>query len=206
MSNAPLPDNLSDNTPIIVGAGQYVERELGESTPMSLAIKASQNALADAGIEGKQPRYRLAPQPTVAKFFLEQIQLPGAVEKPADEFGLSEVEGNILHNRIRLEERLDELLDNKHDLASVAGFLLTRCLLVLEVVDGESENEAWKMLQTEENTGLPFHHCDRVKVTLIEAMPPAEREDAGKMWEKCQAKLGGDGMQQLIGHVPGFIL
>ncbi len=156
---------------------------------------------ADAGVEGKQPRYRLAPQPTVAKFFLDQIQLPDAMSKPADEFGLSEVEGNILRNRIRLEERIDEYIDDKHDLTSLAEFLLTRCLLVLEVIDGEAENEAWKMLQTEENTGLPFHHSARAKVTLIEAMPPDEREDAGKMWEKCQAKLGDDGMQQLITHV-----
>lgn len=156
---------------------------------------------ADACIEGRKPRYRLAPQPTVQKFFLEHVQLPDAIARPVDEFGLSEVEGNILHNRMRLEERLDEFVDDKHDLASLADFLLTRCLLVLETIDGESENEAWKMLQTEENTGLPFNHSDRAKVTLIEAMPPAEREDAGKLWEKCQAKLGDIGMQQLITHV-----
>lgn len=156
---------------------------------------------ADAGVEGKEPRYRLAPQPTVEEFFRQQIQSPTAMTDDADEFGLSEVEGNILHNRIRLQERLNEYVDDKNDLASLTEFLLTRCLLVLEVIDGESENEAWKMLQTEENTGLPFHHSDRAKVTLIEAMKPEEREDAGKMWEKCQAKLGGDGMQQLIAHI-----
>ena len=121
--------------------------------------------------------------------------------EPVDEYGLSEVERNILLNRIRLEERLDDFLEQNGNLADLAEFLLTRCLLVLEVIDGESENEAWKMLQTEENTGLPFHDSARAKVTLIEPMQPNEREPAGKMWEKCQAKLGDDGMKQLITHV-----
>lgn len=156
---------------------------------------------ANAGAAGQPPRYRLAPQPTVELFFREHIQRPGAMNAPPDEFGLSEVEGNILQNRIRLDDRLDDYVEDGGDIAGLAEFLLTRCLLVLEVIDGESENEAWNMLQTEENTGLPFHDSARAKVTLIEAMQPEDREVAGKMWEKCQAKLGDDGMQQLITHV-----
>ena len=175
-----------------------LRHKLGEST---WAKRMAPLLDANADIEGTPPRYRLAPQPTVEVFFRQHIQLPGAMLTPPDEFGLSEVEGNILRNRIHLDERLNEFLEHKGNLVSLAEFLLTRCLLVREVIDGEYENEAWKMLQTEENTGLPFHDSARAKVTLIEAMQPSEREPAGKMWEKCQAKLGDDGMQQLITHV-----
>jgi len=156
---------------------------------------------ADTGSQRDEPRYRLAPQPAVETFFRDHIQSPDAMTRPADEFGLSEIEGNILRNRVRIDERLDEYLDEKSNLAGLAEFLLTRCLLVLEIIDGESENEAWTMLQTEENTGLPFHDSARAKVTLIGAMQADEREAAGKMWEQCQAKLGDDGMQQLITHI-----
>ncbi|MFY0612479.1 MAG: DUF262 domain-containing protein [Hyphomicrobiaceae bacterium] len=148
-----------------------------------------------------QRQYRLTPQPAVQKFFRDYIQSPDALARPADEFALSEVEGNILRNRVQLGERLDAYQVEQGNLAGLAEFLLTRCLLVLEVIDGESENEAWKMLQTEENTGLPFHDSARAKVSLISAMQASEREAAGKLWEKCQAKLGDDGMQQLITHI-----
>ncbi len=57
---------------------------------------------ADADINGKPARYRLAPQPTVENFFRENVQSPQAMAEPVDEFGLSEVERNILLNRLRL--------------------------------------------------------------------------------------------------------
>ena len=151
--------------------------------------------------DAAQQSYRLTPQPPVEAFFRDFIQAPDAMARPADEFGRSDVEGNILRNRIRMDERLEDYVDDRDDLEGLAEFLLTRCLLVLEIIDGESENEAWTMLQTEENTGLPFHDSARAKVTLIGAMQPGERETAGKMWEKCQAQLGDDGMQQLITHI-----
>ena len=41
-----------DNTPIIVGAGQYVEREAGETSPMGIASRAAQAALDACGGDG----------------------------------------------------------------------------------------------------------------------------------------------------------
>ena len=44
--------NVSDNTPILVGAGQYVERKPTESSPMHIAASAAQAALAATGGSG----------------------------------------------------------------------------------------------------------------------------------------------------------
>ncbi|MBU2533702.1 MAG: DUF262 domain-containing HNH endonuclease family protein [Alphaproteobacteria bacterium] len=145
--------------------------------------------------------YRLLAQPAMEQFFHEHVQSPGAMARPIDDYAVSEVERNVLTNRARLDEKLEEFRTDGGNLAQLAEFLLTRCLLVVEIVDSESENEAWRMLQTEENTGLPFHDGSLTKVTLIEAMPPQDREMAGKLWDRCQAKLGDDGMQRLMSHI-----
>ena len=42
-------DNIADNTPILVGAGQFVEREATAHSPMALAAEAARQALAHAG-------------------------------------------------------------------------------------------------------------------------------------------------------------
>ena len=146
-------------------------------------------------------RFRLSPQPTIAKFFHDHVQSRDAAPAPTDGFDLSEVESNILNNRDRLDEMLDDFRADGGNLASLAQFLLTRCLFVLELVETDDENEAWRMLQTEENTGLPFHNSARAKVTLVEVIAPAEREAACRVWEATQAKLGNDGMQQLLTHI-----
>ncbi len=144
-------------------------------------------------------RFRLTPQPTIATFFSEHIQLKGAIDNDGDLFNASEVEHNILNNRAKLRERLVEFADSDGGLEALADYLLTRCLFVVEFIGDESE--AWNMLQTEEATGLPFHDSARAKVTLIETMRTEEREVAGKLWDRCQAQLGDDGMQQLLRHI-----
>jgi len=157
--------------------------------------------LLEAKTGAEDTIYRLMPQPALQAFFLKHVQSPDALSHSTEEFGASEVERNVINNRAALGELLDELSQAGTDLSDLAEFLLTRCLLVLEVVDDERDNEAWEMLQIEENTGLPFHDAARTKITLIEAMPPEQREDAGRLWENCQAQLGDDGMQQLVEHV-----
>jgi acetyl-CoA C-acetyltransferase len=45
-------DAVTDNTPILVGAGQVVEREITDDSPMMLAAEAARRALAHAGGTG----------------------------------------------------------------------------------------------------------------------------------------------------------
>ena len=42
--------DLDDNTPILVAAGQHVEREASLRSPMDIAAIAAKNALSDAGL------------------------------------------------------------------------------------------------------------------------------------------------------------
>ena len=44
--------SMKDSTPIIVGAGQYVEREAGETSPMGIASRAAQAAIDACGGSG----------------------------------------------------------------------------------------------------------------------------------------------------------
>lgn len=157
--------------------------------------------LIEAGAGADGPTYRLTPQPTLSKFFQRHVQSPDAFTAPIDEFGSSEAERNVLNNRTVLEETVNELAENGCNLEEFTEFLLTRCLLVLEIIDNEQNNEAWEMLQLEENTGLPFHDAARTKITLIETMPPEHRDEASQLWDQCQSELGNDGMQQLIRHI-----
>jgi hypothetical protein len=158
-------------------------------------------SLIEVGSSPEGAQYRLSVQPTLEKFFRDHVQSPKAMSRHVDEAAASEVERIILSNRARLDEKLAELSDDGCDLAGLSEFLLTRCVLVLEIIEDEADNEAWRMLQIEENTGLPYHDGERAKVTLIEAMLPDEREEAGRLWEKSQATLGDHGMQQLINHI-----
>lgn len=45
-------DNLPSNTPVLVGAGQYVQREATADSPMTLAAQAARRALESAGGQG----------------------------------------------------------------------------------------------------------------------------------------------------------
>ena len=143
--------------------------------------------------------YRLAPQPSVADFLRDIIQAPGAIANEPGDFVASEVESNIIQNRNRLALLLDEFEADGGDLGELIDYLLTRCLVVLHVVD--DEDEAWEMLRIQEVTGLPFHDAARTKITLIEAMPREAREAAAALWDQCQASLGNDGMQELTVHL-----
>jgi len=143
--------------------------------------------------------YRLAPQPSIAAFFAEAVQAENAIAASVDDIAASEVEGNIIQNRIRLGQVLDEFEAEGGDLAGLIEFLLSRCLVVLHVV--EDEDEAWEMLRTKKATGLAFHDAARLKVTLIEAMPSGEREAASLLWDQCLSDLGNDDMSDLIVHL-----
>ena len=51
----------------------------------------------------------------------------------------SEVERNIIQNRIHLGQVLDEFEAEGGELAGLIEFLLSRCLVVLHVVEDEDE-------------------------------------------------------------------
>ncbi len=47
-----IPKNIDDRTPILVGAGQFVERQATADSPMFLASQAAKKAVADCSVPG----------------------------------------------------------------------------------------------------------------------------------------------------------
>lgn len=145
--------------------------------------------------------YRIMTQASVAGMFERYVQADGATGNDVlegDEI-LSEVETRILENRRRLSRLLDEMVGDELRWRQLVAFLLERCHLVVEQVD--NEDEAWTMLSVEETTGLPFHSTERLKISLIAAMPANEQVDAARRWVRWQSRLGVEALQRLIHHV-----
>lgn len=149
--------------------------------------------------------YHVATQPSVSAFFARYVQDPGATALDTEDYDdeLTEVELRIIENRRRLASLLDAYLDDEDNAAQrwqeLAEFLLARCFIVVERV--ADEFEGWDMLATEEATGLPFHSAERLKISLISAMPRNEQDDASRRWEAWQAQLGRDNLHRLVHHV-----
>ena len=143
--------------------------------------------------------FRLSPQPSVAAFFRDHIQLEQDAEHLIDLVEASDTERNILNNRNKLAATLQDLNLAEGEIDLLADYIMRRCVLVTEIVD--DEEEAWQMLETEEGTGLAFHASERHKITLISTMPREEQEAAGRIWESWQSALGDDGISELLYHL-----
>ncbi|MGI9422630.1 MAG: DUF262 domain-containing protein [Hyphomicrobiaceae bacterium] len=154
--------------------------------------------LIKPGNDGERARFRITPQPTNSDFFSTYVQRPGATLTEAGS-GLPESEQKFLDNRDRLAKTLDENLQSQDAWSRLATFLLSRCFLLVEVV--QDEDEAWEMLSIEETTGLDFHSSDRSKVALISVMEHDVQDEAGQKWDIWRARLGADGMMLLLGHI-----
>ena len=150
---------------------------------------------------GTDAHFIVEPQETNADCFARFVQHPGATLLPfEDELDdLLESERNFLNNRSRLAQLFDEEIGNEDERELLAAFLLTRCLLTVQTI--EDEEEAWEMLGVEETTGLAFHSSERSKVALITVMRRDLQEDAGRIWDLWQARLGAEGMAHLLRHI-----
>ncbi|MEW5965337.1 MAG: DUF262 domain-containing HNH endonuclease family protein [Pseudomonadota bacterium] len=156
----------------------------------------------------KPPRGRLRtgelvlqPQPLLADFMAELVQRPGVTlrDPVIGEHELSETEHNILENRDYL---IAALADGQIDLderRQLSEFLLDECRLILRIMDDEVE--AWRTLETEEATRVDFNACSRAKASILSALPLADRERCGRVWEQCEQLVGADDMHALLGFV-----
>lgn len=62
------------------------------------------------------------------------------------------------------------------------------------------------MLALEESTGLPFHSAERLKNSLISAVPRDRQEQANRKWQIWQSQLGSDDLACLLHHVRSLLL
>jgi hypothetical protein len=151
------------------------------------------------GADGTGDHLTLLPQQSIVPLMVQFVQDQGATQRPLDDdlANLSEPEANIIANRDQIRDVLATL--GEHELDAFTEFLLGGCRI--EVLEVEDENEAWSMLQIEEQTGLPFNATDRAKATLLSAMPAADRRICGPVWEAWQGRLGATDMEALLGHI-----
>lgn len=169
----------------------------GEGTERS----AAQALIREPSGSGETEAYRITPQPGVTEFFRRYVQASGGAlaEPPEDLMSLPESERYILWNRNHLREMLGVHTPTAEARQNLTRFLLEHCHVVVRAV--EDENEAWNILSTQEETGLAHHSSERTKVSLIAAMPRAEQEEAGLIYEECQRLVGAEQLIALLGHV-----
>jgi Protein of unknown function DUF262/Protein of unknown function (DUF1524) len=149
--------------------------------------------------------FRLQPQPSISEFVAAFVQQPGSTlrEPQDDEITPSETEQIIIENRNRLRSLLSEFTTSPDNWHALTNFLLNSCYLVVERVD--DQEEAWSMLALEESTGLPFHSSERLKNSLISAVPRNCQEEANQKWERWQSRLGSDDLTRLMHHVRSLL-
>ena len=151
--------------------------------------------------DGTAGPYKVNPQSNTVECFADFVQEPGGtlIEPESNLHDFLESERNFLNNRNHLARALEDLVEAERAKIALAEFLLTRCSMVVQMVD--DEEEAWEMLSIEETTGLAFHSSERSKVALITVMRRDLQHDAGNLWDIWQARLGANGMAQLLRHI-----
>lgn len=152
-------------------------------------------------IEGDNGAFRLIPQPAVAEFFAAHVQRRGAtlIDPPGDIVDLSPSAGNMLRNRDHLRSLLGKKMRGANQIALLAVFVMEKCLIVVDEV--EDEEEARDLLARAEDRGLDPHSSEISKVTIVSAMPPEEREAAGRLFEQAQSLMSAEHFGNLLDHI-----
>ncbi|MEL6291488.1 MAG: DUF262 domain-containing HNH endonuclease family protein [Pseudomonadota bacterium] len=109
---------------------------------------------------------------------------------------LSEPGARIVMNRQVIASTLKEAGIGPADVETFAGFILDRCLVVIQSVD--REQEALTLLATKEETALPFEAGDCAKVTLISLIEPDAQGRAGVLWDEAFGLLGAEQFARLL--------
>jgi hypothetical protein len=147
---------------------------------------------------------RLSVQALSAPFFERAVQQRGGTELELDAARetLSESECNILDNRDCIRSDLLASGITGDDRRRLAKFLLRDCY-VINVVTGD-EQDAWEIIETEQETRLPFSKTDEAKAILLAAVRSEQRAEAARHWEACEKLLTSADMYQLLSHIRGL--
>ena len=145
--------------------------------------------------------WRLLTQPQMAEFFRNYVQEPGAtlIDPTDDMADLSPPERNLINNRDRLHEILSPAKMSPAKRMQFCDFLLTHCHVV--VVEVDNEDEAWSMLGVQQTTRLPHDASEQAKIAILYSMPPDEQEEAARIWESVQVRLGNERLSELLDHL-----
>lgn len=155
----------------------------------------------EAWPEGDARRNLLTIQALSARLFSEIVQRRGATEldpvQPRD--ALSEPERNILLNRDCIRSELLAPGMSVEVRRALTDYVLDCCRLVTVVVD--DADDAWEMLNTEQDTRLAFNYADEAKSAILSAMPAANHVTAAHLWESCESLLSPEDVYRLLCHI-----
>jgi hypothetical protein len=147
------------------------------------------------------PDFLLQPQHATANFIVQFVQEPGATLREPDEdmSELSETQRNIIENRNYLRAQLSGDDFDEAARRELAAFLANDCkILKCSVTD---EDEAWQILQIEEETRVEFTSADRAKSTLLSIAPSPDRRRCQQLWEQCENLIGATDLYALLLHL-----
>ncbi len=151
--------------------------------------------------EGDARRNRLTIQALSARLFSEIVQRRGSTETDPVQSReeLSEPERNIVLNRECIRSELLAPGMSADIRRALADYVLDCCRLVTVVVD--DADDAWQMLNTEQDTRLAFNCADEAKSAILTAMPAANHVTAAHLWESCESLLSPEDVYRLLCHI-----
>lgn len=164
-----------------------------------LASNKVSRALLQSFIGG--PDFRLQTQENLTRFCQQYVQALGGTNQSPDgeNDALSETERNVIDNRDYFKTELSSSEVPEDIRERLIDTLADRCFVVIKVV--ADEDEAWRMLEIEEQTRRDFNAANRAKASLLSMIPADERDHCRKVWEDCEFRLGSDDLHALLGHV-----
>lgn len=186
-------------TALVDGHQRVMTLTLLFSVLRDLSKHATSRALLQSFIGG--PGYRLQTQDNLAGFCEQYVQASGAtlLSPDAEIEALSETERNVIENRDYFVTELSSGEVSEETRELLIDTLADRCFVIIKEVP--DEDEAWRMLEIEEQTRRDFNASNRAKASLLSMIPAVEREHARQVWEDCEFKLGSQDMHALLGHV-----
>lgn len=146
-------------------------------------------------------QFHLRPQQALAEFVHRYVQEPGATrrEPDADLTELSETQRNIIENRDYLRAQLSNDVADAAGRRALSAFLADKCIILKCAV--EDEDEAWRILQIEEDTRVGFTPTDRAKASILSIVPDPQRARCQQLWEECEGLLGAGDLHALLLHL-----
>ena len=144
---------------------------------------------------------RLNVQSLPAPLFDKLVRQRGATENDPDHprEDLSETERNILDNRDCIRSELLASSVTEASRRALAQFLLENCFVIVVRVD--NQDDAWEIINTEQETQLAFSHADEAKAVILAAMKPEQQVPAARLWEGCESLLCPDDLYRVLSHI-----
>lgn len=179
---------------MILAVLRDLETNQDEANKLHALIADENDSLQDKGIT-----WRLSLNHIDGPFFREAIQKRGATLQKRDDRHDSESQTRIIDNADFLLKQLKNM--NIEDRRALAKTVQERIVLVRVVVpEWTGAYQVFKVLNTR---GKAPNNHDIIKTELLEnaSFKRVETDSYSRQWSEHEARLGGAGLDQLLGHI-----